>query len=29
VHVLSKGRIIKTGSSDLGVQLEKSGYANL
>ena len=29
VHVLSKGKIIKTGKSDLGVQLEKSGYANL
>ena len=29
VHVLSKGKIIKTGNSDLGVQLEKSGYANL
>ena len=29
VHVLSKGKIIKTGRSDLGVQLEKSGYANL
>ena len=29
VHVLSKGKIIKTGNSDLGEQLEKSGYANL
>jgi Fe-S cluster assembly ATP-binding protein len=29
VHVLSKGKIIKTGNSELGEQLEKSGYANL
>ena len=29
VHVLSKGKIIKTGTSELGEQLEKSGYANL
>ncbi|MDC0473124.1 Fe-S cluster assembly ATPase SufC [Pelagibacteraceae bacterium] len=29
IHVLSKGRIIKTGSSELGEQLEKSGYTNL
>ena len=29
IHVLSNGRIVKTGGSELGVQLEKSGYANL
>ena len=29
IHVLSKGKIIKTGSSELGEQLEKSGYTNL
>ena len=29
VHVLSKGKIIKTGNADLGVQLEKTGYSNL
>ena len=29
VHVLSEGKIIKTGNSDLGQQLEKSGYINL
>ena len=29
VHVLSKGKIIKTGNSELGQQLEKSGYTNL
>ena len=29
VHVLSKGKIIKTGNSELAKQLEKSGYANL
>ena len=29
VHVLSDGKIIKTGSADLGVQLEKTGYTNL
>ena len=29
VHVLSNGKIIKTGNADLGVQLEKTGYANL
>ena len=29
IHVLSKGRIIKTGNSELGEELEKSGYANL
>ena len=29
VHVLSKGRIVKTGKSELAQELEKSGYANL
>ena len=29
VHVLSKGKITKTGNSDLGVELEKTGYVNL
>ena len=29
IHVLSAGRIIKTGNSDLGEQLEKTGYTNL
>ena len=29
VHVLSNGKIIKTGNADLGVQLEKTGYTNL
>ena len=29
IHVLSNGKIIKTGSSDLGQELEKSGYENL
>ena len=29
VHVLSKGKIVKTGNSELGEELEKSGYANL
>ena len=29
VHVLSKGKIVKTGNSELGEQLEKSGYSNL
>ena len=28
VHVLSNGKIVKTGGSELGVQLEKSGYTN-
>jgi Fe-S cluster assembly ATP-binding protein len=27
VHVLSEGRIQKTGSKDLALELEKSGYA--
>ena len=29
IHVLSDGKIIKTGSKDLGEQLEKTGYTNL
>ena len=29
IHVLFNGKIIKTGNADLGVELEKSGYANL
>ena len=29
IHVLSDGKIIKTGSADLGGQLEKTGYTNL
>jgi Fe-S cluster assembly ATP-binding protein len=29
VHVLSKGKITKTGNSNLGIELEKTGYANL
>jgi len=29
VHVLSSGKIIKTGDADLGVQLEKTGYSNI
>ena len=29
IHVLSKGKIIKTGCADLGQELEKSGYENL
>ena len=28
IHVLSKGKIVKTGNADLGVELEKNGYAN-
>jgi Fe-S cluster assembly ATP-binding protein len=28
VHVLSNGKIVKTGGSELGMQLEKSGYTN-
>ena len=28
IHVLSKGKIVKTGNSELGVELEKTGYAN-
>ncbi len=29
VHVLSSGRIVKTGNSDLSLELEKTGYKNL
>ena len=29
IHVLSDGKIVKTGDADLGVQLEKTGYTNL
>tara|TARA_B110000438_G_scaffold250522_1_gene254435 strand:+ start:776 stop:1510 length:735 start_codon:yes stop_codon:yes gene_type:complete len=29
IHVLSAGKIVKTGNADLGEQLEKSGYKNL
>ena len=29
VHVLSDGKIIKTGNADLGVQLEKTGYSKI
>tara|TARA_Y100001958_G_C21158313_1_gene492801 strand:+ start:36 stop:770 length:735 start_codon:yes stop_codon:yes gene_type:complete len=29
IHVLSKGKIIKTGCADLGQELEKTGYKNL
>ena len=29
IHVLSKGRIIKTGCAELGQELEKTGYENL
>ena len=29
VHVLSNGKIVKTGNADLGIQLEKTGYSNL
>ena len=29
IHVLSKGKIIKTGNSELGQELEKSGYLNI
>ena len=28
IHVLSKGKIVKTGNADLGIELEKTGYAN-
>ena len=28
VHVLSKGRIVKTGTKDLALELEKNGYAD-
>ena len=29
IHVLSKGKIIKTGCAELGIELEKTGYENL
>ena len=29
IHVLSKGKIIKTGGPELGQELEKTGYENL
>ena len=29
IHVLSKGKIIKTGCAELGLELEKTGYENL
>ena len=29
VHVLSNGKITKTGNKELGVELEKTGYTNL
>ena len=29
VHILSNGKIIKTGDADLGVQLEKTGYSKI
>ena len=29
IHVLSKGKIVKTGNADLGQELEKTGYENL
>ena len=29
IHVLSNGRIVKTGDADLGAKLEKTGYSNL
>ena len=29
IHVLSKGKIIKTGCAELGQELEKTGYGNL
>ena len=29
IHVLSAGKIVKTGNADLGEQLEKTGYVNL
>ena len=29
IHVLSDGKIIKTGNADLGIELEKTGYSNL
>ena len=29
IHVLSNGKIVKTGNADLGIELEKTGYSNL
>jgi Fe-S cluster assembly ATPase SufC len=29
VHVLSKGKIVKTGDKDLALELEKNGYADI
>ena len=29
IHVLSNGKIIKTGSKELGEELEKTGYTDL
>ena len=29
IHVLSNGKIVKTGCTDLGQELEKTGYENL
>ena len=29
IHVLSNGKIVKTGNADLGVELEKTGYSSL
>ena len=29
VHVLSNGKIVKTGNAELGAELEKTGYSNL
>ena len=29
IHVLSDGKIIKTGNANLGIELEKTGYSNL
>ena len=29
IHVLSEGKIVKTGGADLGIELEKTGYTNI
>ena len=29
IHVLSDGKIVKTGKAELGTELEKTGYSNL
>ena len=29
IHVLSEGKIVKTGNAELGTELEKTGYSNL